>query len=123
MISLSDDPITTRATSSNIMHYQDDSKRVTTIVQLKMADTNYIKLYGLKLLAGKNLQQSDTIKEYLINETYAHILGFQDVQAAIGKYIEGFPIAGVCVRFPPTIAAPANTADSNWLHCTRGICI
>ena len=99
MISLSDDPITTRATSALIMHYKDDKKNLSTIVQVKMADSNYIKLYGLNLLAGKNLQQSDTIKEYIINETYAHILGFQDLQQAIGKYIEGFPIAGVVSDF------------------------
>ena len=98
-ISLSDDPITTSATSSNIMHYSDDKKQLATIVQVKMADSNYIKLYGLKLLAGTNLQQSDTIKEYIINETYARILGFQDPQQAIGKYIEGFPIVGVVSDF------------------------
>ena len=98
-ISLSDDPITTYATSSHIMHYSDDKKQLSTIVQVKMADSNYIRLYGLKLLAGNNLQQSDTIKEYIINETYARILGFQDPQQAIGKYIEGFPIVGVVSDF------------------------
>ena len=98
-ISLSDDPITTSAASSLIMHYQDDKTKLATIVQVKIADSNYIKLYGLKLLAGNNLQQSDTIKEYIINETYAHILGFQDPQQAIGKYIEGAPIAGVVSDF------------------------
>ncbi len=98
-ISLSDDPITTTAASSLIMHYQDDKTKLTTIVQVKIADSNFIKLYGLKLLAGNNLQQSDTIKEYIINETYAHILGFQDPQQAIGKYIEGAPIAGVVSDF------------------------
>ena len=98
-ISLSDDPITTYATSSHIMHYSDDKKQLSTIVQVKMADSNYIRLYGLKLLAGNNLQQSDTIKEYIINETYARILGFQDPQQAIGKYIEGFPVVGVVSDF------------------------
>ena len=81
------------------MHYSDDKKQLSTIVQVKMADSNYIRLYGLKLLAGNNLQQSDTIKEYIINETYARILGFQDPQQAIGKYIEGFPIVGVVSDF------------------------
>jgi putative ABC transport system permease protein len=99
IISLSDDPIITTAATSLIMHYQDDKKKLATIVQVKMGDSNYIKLYGLKLLAGNYLQQSDTIKEYIINETYAHILGFQDPQQAIGKYIEGAPIAGVVSDF------------------------
>ena len=98
-ISLSDDPITTSVTSALIMHYQSDKEKLATIVQTKIVDSNFIKLYGLKLLAGNNLQQSDTIKEYIINETYAHILGFQVPQQAIGKYIEGVPIAGVVSDF------------------------
>jgi len=98
-ISLSDDPITTSLTSALIMHYKDDKTKLATMVQVKMVDSNFIKLYGLKLLAGNNLQQSDTIKEYIINETYAHILGFQDPQQAIGKFIEGAPIAGVISDF------------------------
>ena len=98
-ISLSDGPITTSFTSNLIMHYQDDKKRLATMVQVKIGDSNFIRLYGLKLLAGNNLQQSDTVKEYIINETYAHILGFQDPQQAIGKFIEGAPIAGVVSDF------------------------
>jgi len=98
-ISLSDDPVTTTFTSSLIMHFEDDYKKVQTIVQVKMVDSNYIRLYGLKLLAGRNLQQSDTIKEYIINRTFAGILGFQDPQKAIGKFIEGYPIVGVVSDF------------------------
>ena len=96
-VSLSDDPITTSLTSALIMHY--DKTKLSTMVQVKMVDSNFIKLYGLKLLAGNNLQQSDTIKEYIINETYAHILGFRDPQQAVGKFIEGAPIAGVVSDF------------------------
>jgi len=98
-ISLSDDPITTSLISNLIMHYKDDKTKLSTMVQVRIVDSNFIELYGLKLLAGNNLQQSDTIKEYIINETYAHILGFQDPQQAIGKFIEGAPIAGVVSDF------------------------
>jgi ABC-type antimicrobial peptide transport system permease subunit len=42
----------------------------------------------MKLLAGINLPYSDTVHNLLINETYAHILGFQKPEQAIGKYIE-----------------------------------
>lgn len=66
----------------------DGKKEIETNVQLKMGDTNYIRLYALKLRAGRNILHSDTAKELIINETYARILGFQDPQMAIGKYLE-----------------------------------
>ena len=44
----------------------------------KYGDTNYLKLYHIKLLAGRNIKASDTANEYVINETYMHILGFQN---------------------------------------------
>ena len=69
----------------------------------KFGDTNYIKLYGIKLLAGRNLSQSDTIKEILINENYMHVLGFQNPQNVIGKYIDWndklVPVVGVVGDF------------------------
>ena len=68
-------------------------------VQMKIADTNYIKLYHIKLLAGANISQSDTASQYLINETYAHILGFQQLQQAIGKKLNEIPIVGVVADF------------------------
>jgi putative ABC transport system permease protein len=57
----------------------------------------------MRLLAGTNLPYSDTVHSLLINETYAHILGFQKPEQAIGKYIEWEnkqnPIVGVVGDF------------------------
>ena len=87
MISLSNNPPSSNSTWSNTMKYKDGKKEIETDVQLKTADTNYIKLFGIKLLAGANVIQSDTTSQFLINETYAHILGFRNLQDAVGKYI------------------------------------
>ncbi len=87
MISLSNNPPSSNSTWSNIMKYKDGKKEIDKDVQLKTADTNYIKLFGIKLLAGANITQSDTTNQFLINETYAHILGFRNLQDAVGKYI------------------------------------
>jgi ABC-type antimicrobial peptide transport system permease subunit len=103
MISLSSNPPSSGNTSSQTMKYNNGKKEIETDVQEKFGDTNYIKLYGIKLLAGRNLSSSDTVKEILINETYTHVLGFQKPQDAIGKYIDWnnkqVPIVGVVVDF------------------------
>ncbi|HEV8081833.1 MAG TPA: FtsX-like permease family protein [Chitinophagaceae bacterium] len=87
MMSLSNNPPSSNSTWSNIIKYKDGKKETEIDVQIKTVDTNYIKLYHIKLLAGANVTQSDTTNQFLINETYAHILGFQKLQNAIGKYL------------------------------------
>jgi predicted permease len=72
-------------------------------VQLRWGDTNYLKLFNIKILAGRNVQQSDTIREFLINETYAKALGFRQPGEAIGKLLDfndkKMPIVGVMHDF------------------------
>jgi len=51
-------------------------------------DENYVPLFGLKIVAGRNLSRSDTLKEYLVNETCAKALGFRKPEDAIGKSVE-----------------------------------
>jgi predicted permease len=72
-------------------------------VHCRFSDTTYIHLYSMTLLAGRNLQQSDIIREFLINETYARQLGFAQPAQAIGKIIhydgKYLPIAGVVKDF------------------------
>ncbi|MCF3107474.1 ABC transporter permease [Niabella sp. CC-SYL272] len=57
-------------------------------VHLKFADTGYLKTYQMLLLAGRNYSASDTIKEGLINETLAKMLGIRDVKDAVGKTLK-----------------------------------
>ena len=51
-------------------------------------DENYVPLFGLKIIAGRNLSRSDTLKEYLVNETCAKALGFRKPADAVGKSVE-----------------------------------
>ena len=103
MISLSNNPPTSVSDRGNIIKYLSNKKETEAHAQVKFGDTNYIKLYQVKLLAGSNLPHSDITKSVLINETCAHELGFQDLQQAIGKYVEidnkKVPIAGVVHDF------------------------
>ncbi len=50
-------------------------------------DADYVGLYGLKLVAGRNLQRSDTARETLINETFVKRLGFSRPADVVGKLI------------------------------------
>ncbi len=89
-------------TSTNTLKFHDGKKEIETMVEKKYADSSYFDLYGMKMIAGKPLSNSDTIKEYYINETYARFLGFKNPADAVGKFMEGdfkVPISGVISDF------------------------
>lgn len=87
-VSLSMDPPASRSTWSDVMKYEDNKKEIRTDVQVKIGDSNYVKLYQIKLLAGTNLTNNDTMGNLLINETYLHALGFTNPNDIINRYID-----------------------------------
>jgi putative ABC transport system permease protein len=71
-----------------------------------VADANYLRTFQLKLLAGKNLEPSDTSREFLLNETLMHKFGFSRPEEVIGHrvvdgtlYDHGGTIVGVVRDF------------------------
>jgi ABC-type antimicrobial peptide transport system permease subunit len=90
--------------SSNDAMYIDGKKEIKTELYHKSGDENYIKVYHIKLLAGRNITLADTAGNMLINDTYAHILGFTNPAKAIGKLVKfgrngGKQIVGVVADF------------------------
>ncbi|MDO6432309.1 ABC transporter permease [Flavitalea sp. BT771] len=79
--------------------YRDGKKEIEADVLQIYGDTGYINLYNIKVLAGRLPYHSDTTREFLINETYMHILGFQDPRGVLGKNILGLPVVGVMKDF------------------------
>ncbi|HLY71988.1 MAG TPA: FtsX-like permease family protein, partial [Puia sp.] len=83
----------------------DDAKKESKInVQIRWGDTNYIKVYQIKLLAGRNVHANDSTQELLINETYAKALGFQRAEDALNKVLtmgngKKSPVVGVMNDF------------------------
>ncbi len=73
------------------------------IVEAITTDEHYIPLYGIRLLAGRNLFPSDTLKEVVINESLSKTLGFRNPDQAVGKQIYTWnkyvPIVGVVADF------------------------
>jgi putative ABC transport system permease protein len=85
--------------SSQGLKYKDGKKEIETDVRLKFGDTNYLNIYQIKLLAGRNVHASDTAGELVINETYLHTLGFQNPNDILNKQIENLPVVGVMADF------------------------
>ncbi|MCO5950396.1 ABC transporter permease [Mucilaginibacter flavidus] len=74
--------------NSRDITYKDGKKEVKVELQTKSGDENYIKVYKIKLLAGRNIMLSDSTTGMLINKTYAQILGFKTPTDALGKFID-----------------------------------
>jgi putative ABC transport system permease protein len=54
---------------------------------LKWADTAYFKTFDLRFIAGHPYSPSDTVREFVVNETLLKKLGIRNPQEAIGKQI------------------------------------
>ena len=91
MVSMGNDEPSSENTSSTEAHYLDGKKEIKTDgLDEKFGDENYIKLYHIPLIAGRNLKPGDAGKAFLINQTYAKMLGFRNLNEAIGKNIDNF---------------------------------
>jgi putative ABC transport system permease protein len=99
LVSLGGDEPASEGWSSNSLKYKDGKKEIETDVRLKFGDTNYLKVYQIKLLAGRNVHASDTAGELVINETYLHMLGFQNPKDILNKQIDNLPVVGVMADF------------------------
>jgi putative ABC transport system permease protein len=53
----------------------------------KFADEDYFKTFGLKMLAGRPFEKSDTVNEVVVNETLVKKLGIKSANDMIGKEI------------------------------------
>lgn len=55
------------------------------VARSRVADHNYIKTYGLKLVAGRNVVASDTLRELLINQKLVKALGLKSPDEALNR--------------------------------------
>lgn len=101
-VSIGGAPPASNFVHSTIVSYFDGKNKIQTKLQLLYGDTNYLNLYDIKLLAGRNLRSNDA-KEFIINETFLKQLGFENPREAIGKTLEynneSYPIVGVMEDF------------------------
>jgi putative ABC transport system permease protein len=91
LVSNGHDAPTSDMTNSTESTYKDGKKEIKIAdMAEKFGDENYIKLYHIKLLAGRNLQPDDAGHAILINMTFARRIGFNDPHAVVSKMIENF---------------------------------
>ena len=80
-----------------------EKKEVELMTETMNADPEYFNIYKLKLVAGKFPRQSDTLKEYIVNESFTKAFGFSTPADAIGKFVKRniklVPIVGVLKDF------------------------
>ncbi|HWB93953.1 MAG TPA: ABC transporter permease [Puia sp.] len=86
-----------------LIHHGLTEQKIT--ASFDMIDTNYLRLFGIELVAGRPLFPSDTIRELLINETAARALGFDHPRDALGVTLTtgiagaGGPVVGIIHDF------------------------
>jgi putative ABC transport system permease protein len=88
MVSIGFPPPSSNGTNITNATYKDGKKEIITPVELKFGDENYIKLYHIKILAGRNIMPSDTGSGLVINEKYARTIGFTNPRDAVGKVLD-----------------------------------
>ncbi|MDE3213799.1 MAG: ABC transporter permease, partial [Bacteroidota bacterium] len=75
-------------------------------VYIQDGDQNFIPMYHIRLLVGRNLQAGDSLRGFVINDTYRRALGFSQPTDALGHYVtwreKSYPIVGVVADFHTT---------------------
>lgn len=101
-ISIGGTPPASFSTNTSNVSYIDGEKEVQTSLQFLHGDVDYLDLFELDLLVGR-IYRNDTIRELVVNETFARTIGFTTPTEAIGKNVllDGLkvPIVGVMADF------------------------
>lgn len=102
-ISLCYQPPASRHNQNTDITYDNRPKTEHWEINVKSADHRYLKTFGLHLIAGRNLYPADTIREFLVNETFVRKLGLHSPLDVLGKPITvndaTAPIVGVVRDF------------------------
>jgi predicted permease len=82
---------------------ENNTKKADIVVGVKLADPAFFDIYKLKLAAGRIYLPSDTVKEFVVNETLIKSLNLGTAKEAVGKQIRVMgrllPIVGVLKDF------------------------
>ena len=68
-------------------------------VQVKQGDTSYVNVYGIQLLAGRNVVPSDSAYEFLVNEAFLEAFRLGSPSEGVGTILDKGTIVGVVRDF------------------------
>jgi len=69
--------------------YNDGKHEMRFPVQVRWGDMNWIKVYNIPLVAGRNITERNNGQEALINENFVREVGIQDPGEIIGQFLDG----------------------------------
>ncbi len=92
----------TGTSSSNVwsgsFKLTEEDETVEGSIQIKFVDEDFIKTYGLEILAGKDFSQETQTMQYIVNEAFADLVGNgNDFNKLLGKQLEVWNQSGTVV--------------------------
>jgi len=104
-------PFSGSVMGTNAFYYTDDTTRQEIDVQFKRVDDAYEETYGLRLLAGDWVTKSDTMSQFVVNQSFLLKAGVNDPASAIGETVDvwgrKYPIVGVVEDYHATTLSDA----------------
>lgn len=96
-------PATSKDYMTSMFEFEADGTTQRTDISRQTIDENYLDLYGIELLTGRQPLSNESSKEILINESMLTLLELQNPEEAIGKTLRKgenlYPIVGVVKNF------------------------
>ncbi|MBO3700662.1 ABC transporter permease [Roseivirga sp. E12] len=104
-------PFSGSVMGTNAYYYTDDTTRQEIDIQFKRVDEAYQETYGLRMLAGDWVVKSDTMSQFVVNQSFLIKAGVKDPVSAIGETVNvwgrKFPIVGVVEDYHATTLSDA----------------
>ncbi|HTE29178.1 MAG TPA: FtsX-like permease family protein, partial [Chryseolinea sp.] len=94
-------PMTDNGRITQIKFANEDPKQME--IGQVVGNEDFIPLYQIRLLAGRNLVHADSVKEFIINESLSRLMGNKQPEDALSKMLywrnRAYPIVGVVSDF------------------------
>lgn len=102
-VSLSSTPPSSGQVNGTGFFFEGENEDQRRDTQVKQVDGNYIPLYDLRMVAGKNIEDFDTARGFVVNEELVRIAGMERPEDILGRRMHMWgrtlPIVGVVGDF------------------------